>query len=47
MLASSIQVPFISVLYFLNGTKVLNATFVLSSAPTIAIFPVTKTYASE
>ena len=45
--ASSIKVSFISVLHFLNGAQFLNATFVLLLAPTTAIFPVTKTYASE
>ena len=45
--ASSIKVSFISVLHFLNDAQLLNATFVLSSAPATAIFPVTKTYASE
>ena len=34
-------------MHFLNGVQFLNATFVLSAAPTTAIFPVTKTYASE
>ena len=45
--ASSTKVPFISVLHFSNGAQFLNETFVLSSPPAIAIFPVTKIYASE
>ena len=45
--ASSIKVSFISVLHFMNGAQFLNATFVLSSAPTTTIFPVTKIHASE
>ena len=35
------------VLHFLNGAQFLNAAFVLSLAVTTAIFPATKTYASE
>ena len=45
--ALSIKVPFISVLEFLNGAQFLNATFVLLLLRAIAIFPVTKIYASE
>ena len=45
--ASPIKVSFISVLHFLNDAQFLNATFVLLSAPTTAIFLVTKIYASE
>ena len=47
MFGSSIKVSFISVLHFLNGSQFLNATFVLSSAPTTVILPVTKIYPSE
>ena len=45
--ASSTKFSFISVLHFLNGAQFLNAAFVLSLAVTTAIFPATKTYASE
>ena len=47
--ALSTKVSFISVLHFLNGVQLLNATFVLLLVvvPVILIFPVTKIYASE
>ena len=54
MPALSTKVSLISVLHFLNGAQLLNATFVLLSllllllvVPVILIFPVTKIYASE
>ena len=45
--ASLIKVSLIIALYFLNGAQFLNAAFVLASPPTTAMFPATKTYASE
>ena len=44
---SSIKVPFIYVLHFLNCAQFLNGTFVLLLAPTIEIFPISKTYVSK
>ena len=45
--ASSVKVSLISVLHFVNGAQFLDTLFVLSLAPTTAIFAVTEIYASE
>ena len=45
--ALSAIVSFVSVLYSLNDTQFLNATFVFSLPPVTIIFSVSKIYASE
>ena len=42
---SSTKKLLISVLYFLNGVKFLNATFVFALTPVTVIFLITKIYA--